>query len=130
MIQTIIVYCLQIQISWTQITTDKASLLSDKENYQKECSKINITTHTHSVTKTFVLRISTGDECDSDDDNDGISDKLDNCRLIKNRDQKDSEGRNHIVLRVVTDQLKMLIKCYYRKMIFNQAVLKYGLSMV
>lgn len=34
-----------------------------------------------------------GDECDHDDDNDGIPDDRDNCRLVSNRDQKDSNGQ-------------------------------------
>lgn len=33
-----------------------------------------------------------GDACDDDDDNDGIPDIHDNCRLIANKDQKDSNG--------------------------------------
>lgn len=37
-----------------------------------------------------------GDECDNDDDNDGIPDYMapgpDNCRLIPNPNQKDSDG--------------------------------------
>lgn len=32
-----------------------------------------------------------GDECDDDDDNDGILDEQDNCRLVPNQDQKDSD---------------------------------------
>ncbi|XP_028269551.1 thrombospondin-4a [Parambassis ranga] len=32
-----------------------------------------------------------GDECDDDDDNDGILDDDDNCRLVPNPDQKDSD---------------------------------------
>lgn len=38
-----------------------------------------------------------GDECDNDDDNDGIPDYVppgpDNCRLIANPNQKDSDGK-------------------------------------
>ncbi|CAG07859.1 unnamed protein product, partial [Tetraodon nigroviridis] len=34
-----------------------------------------------------------GDECDDDDDNDGILDEDDNCRLVANSDQKDSDGQ-------------------------------------
>lgn len=41
-----------------------------------------------------------GDECDDDDDNDGIPDLLppgpDNCRLIPNPLQEDSDGEQHI----------------------------------
>lgn len=33
-----------------------------------------------------------GDACDHDDDNDGIPDDRDNCRLVPNPDQKDSDG--------------------------------------
>lgn len=38
-----------------------------------------------------------GDECDQDDDNDGVPDYLppgpDNCRLIHNPNQKDTDGK-------------------------------------
>ena len=34
-----------------------------------------------------------GDECDDDDENDGISDRYDNCRLVKNPDQRDTNGK-------------------------------------
>uniref|UniRef100_A0A6Q2Y9S5 Thrombospondin-2 n=1 Tax=Esox lucius TaxID=8010 RepID=A0A6Q2Y9S5_ESOLU len=34
-----------------------------------------------------------GDACDFDDDNDGIPDDKDNCRLTPNKDQLDSDGR-------------------------------------
>ena len=37
-----------------------------------------------------------GDECDDDDDNDGILDENDNCRLVPNPDQKDSDSLCHI----------------------------------
>ena len=33
-----------------------------------------------------------GDACDDDDDNDGVPDGKDNCRLLPNPDQKDSNG--------------------------------------
>lgn len=46
-----------------------------------------------------------GDDCDDDDDNDGIPDNEtarglgpDNCRLISNPNQKDSDGNEHISL--------------------------------
>ena len=35
----------------------------------------------------------TGDVCDEDDDNDGIPDAGDNCVLIPNPDQTDSNGK-------------------------------------
>lgn len=39
-----------------------------------------------------------GDECDNDDDNDGIPDYVppgpDNCRLVPNPNQKDSDGEH------------------------------------
>ena len=35
----------------------------------------------------------TGDVCDEDDDNDGIPDAGDNCVLIPNPDQMDSDGK-------------------------------------
>lgn len=34
-----------------------------------------------------------GDACDSDDDNDGVPDDRDNCRLVSNPGQEDSDGR-------------------------------------
>lgn len=34
-----------------------------------------------------------GDACDSDDDNDGVLDTEDNCRLIQNKDQKDADSK-------------------------------------
>lgn len=33
-----------------------------------------------------------GDECDDDDDNDGVPDVSDNCRLVPNPDQKNTNG--------------------------------------
>ena len=35
-----------------------------------------------------------GDACDHDDDNDGIPDDRDNCKLVPNPDQKDSDGES------------------------------------
>lgn len=35
-----------------------------------------------------------GDACDHDDDNDGIPDDKDNCRLAFNPDQLDSDGES------------------------------------
>lgn len=41
-----------------------------------------------------------GDDCDNDDDNDGIPDYVapgpDNCRLIPNPNQKDSDGEHGV----------------------------------
>ena len=34
-----------------------------------------------------------GDDCDKDDDNDGIPDNRDNCRLVFNRKQEDENGQ-------------------------------------
>ena len=34
-----------------------------------------------------------GDECDNDDDNDKIADNKDNCPLVYNRDQIDTDGK-------------------------------------
>jgi len=31
--------------------------------------------------------------CDDDDDNDGIKDVEDNCRLVPNKDQKDTDSK-------------------------------------
>lgn len=42
------------------------------------------------------LSFGQGDECDDDDDNDGILDENDNCRLVPNPDQKDSDSLCHI----------------------------------
>lgn len=33
-----------------------------------------------------------GDECDDDDDNDSLVDEIDNCRLVVNPDQRDSDS--------------------------------------
>ena len=33
-----------------------------------------------------------GDACDNDDDNDGVPDSSDNCRLDSNADQTDTDG--------------------------------------
>ena len=33
-----------------------------------------------------------GDACDSDDDNDGVADSSDNCPLVSNADQTDTDG--------------------------------------
>ncbi len=35
-----------------------------------------------------------GDACDYDDDNDGVPDDKDNCRLTPNADQLDSDGED------------------------------------
>lgn len=41
-----------------------------------------------------------GDECDDDDDNDGIPDEKppgpDNCRLVPNPGQEDSDGKGNV----------------------------------
>lgn len=45
-----------------------------------------------------------GDECDGDDDNDGVPDYVppgpDNCRLVPNPNQKDSDGKAGVPPRV------------------------------
>ena len=33
-----------------------------------------------------------GDDCDDDDDNDGVLDDVDNCRLVANPDQKKTKS--------------------------------------
>lgn len=38
-----------------------------------------------------------GDDCDDDDDNDGIPDIQDNCRLITNPNQKDSNSNQPLL---------------------------------
>lgn len=43
-----------------------------------------------------------GDACDHDDDNDGIPDDKDNCRLVANPDQADSDGKTTSI--IVTHQ--------------------------
>ncbi len=50
-----------------------------------------------------------GDECDPDDDNDGVPDELDNCRLIANPDQKDSIGKV-LYTRICVDMSRWSIK--------------------
>lgn len=39
-----------------------------------------------------------GDACDPDDDNDGINDAEDNCPLVVNPQQEDSDGKKSIQL--------------------------------
>lgn len=34
-----------------------------------------------------------GDACDDDDDNDGVPDSRDNCRLVPNPGQEDKDGK-------------------------------------
>lgn len=49
-----------------------------------------------------------GDACDHDDDNDGIPDDKDNCRLVANPDQADSDGKSQYhndILRVFFNSL-------------------------
>ena len=40
----------------------------------------------------FDLFSFTGDVCDEDDDNDSIFDALDNCPLVANKNQNDTDG--------------------------------------
>lgn len=42
-----------------------------------------------------------GDDCDPDDDNDGILDGADNCRLIPNPGQRDSNGRTPDIMHFI-----------------------------
>ena len=37
-----------------------------------------------------------GDPCDSDDDDDGVADFIDNCRLVFNVDQKQTKSKSNI----------------------------------
>lgn len=46
-----------------------------------------------------------GDACDHDDDNDGIPDDRDNCRLVANPDQMDVNGEGRITLTLTMWQL-------------------------
>jgi hypothetical protein len=39
-----------------------------------------------------------GDVCDDDDDNDGIRDNIDNCRLVYNPDQADRDGERQLTI--------------------------------
>ena len=57
-----------------------------------------------------------GNICDNDDDNDGIVDKEDNCVLIKNPDQRDSNSellhtyKMSIFYTIVFYLMEMIIK--------------------
>lgn len=55
-----------------------------------------------------------GDECDDDDDNDGIPDTLppgpDNCRLVPNPDQMDDNGERLPFQRLIANQFHQ--KCF------------------
>ena len=46
----------------------------------------------HSLSNIKALMHVTGDICDSDDDNDGVADSSDNCPLVANADQTDTDG--------------------------------------
>lgn len=53
-----------------------------------------------------------GDVCDHDDDNDGIPDDRDNCRLVPNRDQLDSDGQcRHLFSKLLAAERGIQIKC-------------------
>lgn len=41
-----------------------------------------------------------GDECDDDDDNDGVPDNKDNCRLVPNADQEDKDSTIWLIVYV------------------------------
>ena len=45
----------------------------------------------------FTFRF-TGDACESDDDNDKIADEKDNCPLVYNRDQIDTDGKELFIV--------------------------------
>lgn len=56
-----------------------------------------------------------GDACDHDDDNDGIPDDKDNCRLVANPDQADSDGKSqhhNDILRVFFNSLMVFFSHY------------------
>ena len=50
----------------------------------------------------FVILLLAGNDCDLDDDGDGIMDVggsgPDNCRLVPNPDQRDTNGKKHCVM--------------------------------
>lgn len=55
----------------------------------------------------------TGDACDPDDDNDNVFDTVDNCRLVYNPDQADSDGKlvipNVVITRFLIHDLILLL---------------------
>lgn len=55
----------------------------------------------------------TGDACDPDDDNDNVFDTVDNCRLVYNPDQADSDGKlvisNVVIIRFLIHDLILLL---------------------
>lgn len=52
-----------------------------------------------------------GDACDHDDDNDGIPDDKDNCRLVANPDQADSDGKMASIIVMFLNSLMFPIVC-------------------
>lgn len=57
---------------------------------------------------TYMSIFITGDVCDTDDDNDGVADLVDNCQYDYNRDQADmdSDGIGKSVLMLCTNRFR------------------------
>ena len=57
-----------------------------------------------------VLTVFAGDACDGDDDGDGIPDEDDNCSLIPNVDQTDTDG-GWLVLGILSTRCRANFAC-------------------
>ena len=57
----------------------------------------------------FDLFSFTGDVCDEDDDNDSIFDALDNCPLVANKNQNDTDGIWNFLVEYILNEKKFTI---------------------